>query len=197
MELRVIVLVRHCYVKSQRGYSLCLFNLTVSYRFGILAYWRLRQSWHLSVCGDARRCFCCPDLCWEIIINDLNHQIIDCGRVSWQLCLGLTNMPVETNHDPSNVCALLPGAKRIPKAQWLVGSEELYRPTGAIDLQAPWQRICSISLKTGAPASQQPCAAFFPPPWCLDRAKIRTAHHLSWSVMLRPRHPFPLLSLLM
>ena len=35
----VIILVRHCcYVKSQGGYSLCLFSLTVTSRFGMLAY---------------------------------------------------------------------------------------------------------------------------------------------------------------
>ena len=39
----------------------------------------LRIMWMLTserLCGDARCHFCCPYLCWEIIINDLNHQII-------------------------------------------------------------------------------------------------------------------------
>ena len=45
----------------------------------------LRIMWTLTsecVCGTARCHFCCPYLCWEIIINDLNHEIIDSVRVS-------------------------------------------------------------------------------------------------------------------
>ena len=38
MELFVIVLVRHLYEKSQGGYPLCFFSLTVSHRFRILEY---------------------------------------------------------------------------------------------------------------------------------------------------------------
>ena len=30
---------------------------------------------------DARCNFCCPYLCWELILNDLNHEIIDCPGI--------------------------------------------------------------------------------------------------------------------
>lgn len=59
------------------------------------------------------------------------------------------------------------------------------------------KRVRPISLKTGAPASRQPCAAFSPLLWCPDRAKIRTEPPLTSSAMLRPRFPFPLLPLIL
>ena len=91
MELGIIVLVRHCYVKSQGGYSLCLLRLTVFVPVRDIGI--LRIMWILTsdcVCSDTRCHFCCPYLCWEII-NDLNNQIIDYVLVSLQLCSGLTN----------------------------------------------------------------------------------------------------------
>ena len=54
----------------------------------------LKIMWILTsecVCGNERCHFRCPYPCWEIIINDLNHQTIDSVRGSWQLCLGLTS----------------------------------------------------------------------------------------------------------
>ena len=98
----VIILVRHCcYVKSQGGYSLCLFSLTVTSRFGMLAYWGLCESWHPSVyvmTHDVTSAV--PISAWEIT-NDLNHQIIDSVGVSWLPCSGLTNFP--HGYDPTRI----------------------------------------------------------------------------------------------
>ena len=46
-------------------------------------------SWHLSVYVVTHGVTSAVP---STIINDLNHQIIDSVRVSWQLCLGLTNI---------------------------------------------------------------------------------------------------------